>query len=72
MNSLLSASVITTDCTTADALATAFMVMGEEECEQWLQEHPEVQAYLIIDDGNGGLRTWTSPGLELSEAGSID
>lgn len=65
---LLSATVLAEECAIADALATAFMVMGEEESKKWLDEHTEVKAYLIMDDGNGGMRTWQSPGVKIEEA----
>ena len=48
--SLLSATVRTNDCATADALATAFMVMGTEAALRYLDAHPEVAAYLICDE----------------------
>lgn len=44
---LLSVTVISADCMTADAYATAFMVMGKEESLEWLQAHPELAAYFI-------------------------
>lgn len=62
MNDLLSASVIADDCATADALGTALMVMGTEGAKQWLSMHPEVQGYLISDDGKGGYAVWMTEG----------
>ena len=62
---LLSATVVAGECAVADALATAFMVMGEDSTRSWLKEHSEVKAYLIMDDGNGGLKTWKSEGLVI-------
>lgn len=62
MNALLSASVITDDCATADALGTALMVMGPDEGKEWLAQHTEVEAYLVIDDGSGGYTVWSTPG----------
>ena len=52
--SLLSATVRTADCATADALATAFMTMGTEAALRYLDAHPEVAAYLICDE-NGRI-----------------
>lgn len=49
IQSLLSATVVADDCMTADALATAFMVMGLEESKAFLAKHPEIDAYLIYD-----------------------
>ncbi|MBL7964895.1 MAG: FAD:protein FMN transferase [Flavobacteriales bacterium] len=62
MNALLSASVIADDCATADALGTALMVMGPQQAIDWLQVHPEVDAYLVLDNGNGGYHIWSTPG----------
>lgn len=61
MSDLLSASVITDDCATADALGTALMVMGTTAAKEWLSMHPEVDAYLISDDGKGGYAIWSTP-----------
>jgi thiamine biosynthesis lipoprotein len=62
MNELLSASVIAEDCATADAVGTALMVMGRERAQGWLARHPELQAYLISDDANGGFDVWHTTG----------
>lgn len=62
MHDLLSASVIADDCATADALGTALMVMGTADAKQWLSTHPEVQGYLISDDGSSGYAIWATPG----------
>ncbi len=35
----------------ADALSTAFYLMGEEETEKYCQTHPEVRAILLMEDG---------------------
>lgn len=64
-SNLLSASVIAGDCMTADAYATAFMVMGIEKSKQFLSSHAEIglEVYFIYDD-NGKLKTFTSPSLQ--------
>ncbi len=63
-HSLLSASIFAADCMTADAYATAFMVMGMEKGLIFLKKHPEIDAYLIYEDENGQLATYTSPGIK--------
>lgn len=50
-HSLLSATVIAADCATADAFATAFMVMGADSAQAILKRNPELQAYLLVADG---------------------
>lgn len=47
---LLSVTVIAPDCITADAYATAFMVLGIERCKRIVQQHPELEVYVILDD----------------------
>ena len=60
-NNLLSASVIAPDCMTADAYATAFMVMGLQKSKQFLQQHPELQLEVFfIYDEEGKWKTFTS------------
>ncbi|MCI6671163.1 MAG: FAD:protein FMN transferase [Prevotella sp.] len=63
-HSLLSATVLAKDCTTADAYATAFMVMGTERAKNILKEHPELMAYFIYADEKGELKVWYSKRLE--------
>jgi FAD:protein FMN transferase len=57
-HSLLSATVMAKDCGSADAFATAFMVMGVEETINFLYENPnlDLDVYLIYDEG-GELQT---------------
>ncbi|HIM29446.1 MAG TPA: FAD:protein FMN transferase [Planctomycetes bacterium] len=43
-----SATVIAPDATAADALATAFYVMGVEHSREFCQEHPEIAGLLVI------------------------
>ena len=59
-HSLLSATVLAPDCLTADAYATAFMVMGMEKAIDIVERHPEMQAYFIYSDDSGQMRTWAS------------
>ena len=52
-NSLLSATLVTPDGTLADALATAFMVMGTERTLEFLKDRPELGAILILEEDEG-------------------
>ena len=64
-HSILSATVIAPDCMTADAYATAFMVMGIEAAEKLSEKAPEIEYYLIYsDDGSGILKTKSSKGMK--------
>jgi len=66
VSNLLSATVVTRDCITADAYATAFMVMGLERSISFLSEHKQLDAYLIFSDDKGNFRTYTTEGLKKS------
>ena len=57
-HSLLSATVMAPDCATADAYATAFMVMGVEEAQKVLDAHKELHAYFIYEDAKGKLQVF--------------
>lgn len=46
---ILSASVITSDAAYADALSTAFFVMGVEKTEKFARKHPECRILLVIE-----------------------
>lgn len=59
-HSLLSATVIAPDCATADAYATAFMVLGMDEAKKVLENHKELKVYFIYADANGKLQTYTN------------
>ncbi len=61
---ILSATVLAKTCMVADAYATSFMVMGLDGAKEVLQRHPELMAYLIYDDGQGGNAIWFSPSLK--------
>lgn len=52
---LLSVTVIAPDCATADAYATAFMVLGYEKSADIVKKHPELETYFIIANEDG---TW--------------
>ncbi|MGM0666237.1 MAG: FAD:protein FMN transferase [Bacteroidota bacterium] len=60
---LLSATVITNDCMTADALATACMVMGLEKAREMILGMEEVDAYLVYSDDEGNFKTWFTEGM---------
>jgi thiamine biosynthesis lipoprotein len=61
-HNLLSATVIAGDCLTADALATAFMVMGADKALKLAEELPDVEAFFICAGPNDSLYTETSSG----------
>ncbi len=62
-NRLLSVSIIASDCTTADAIATACMVMGPEWSIEFINSNPGLEGYLIYSEDNGDFATWISESL---------
>ncbi len=49
---------------TADAYATAFMVMGLEEAEDFCQSDPTINAYFIYSGENGEFETYFTEGMK--------
>lgn len=63
-HNILSATVIARDCMSADAYATAFMVMGLKEAERFANAHPDIEAYFIYSDKDGKFQTFMTKGME--------
>jgi thiamine biosynthesis lipoprotein len=64
LSNLLSATVLAEVCMTADAYATAFMVMGLEKTKEFLLKHNELEAYLIYSDDQGNYRVFITDDLK--------
>ncbi|MCI0751808.1 MAG: FAD:protein FMN transferase [Flammeovirgaceae bacterium] len=64
MHELLSASVFTQDCATADAWGTAFMVMGHQKAIEILKQHPELDAILMYSGTDGVTEIYITPGIK--------
>lgn len=62
-HSLLSATVLAGDCMTADALATAFMVMGLEKGVELSRKLPGVEVYFFYSDETGFNKVYMSEGF---------
>lgn len=63
-HSLLSASVLADDCMTADALATAMMVLGIDKALELSKNIPSVEIFLICQDESGENAVVMSKGFE--------
>ena len=63
-HSLLSVTIIANNCGLADAYATSFMVMGLEKSKDFLEQHKEIEAFLIYSDEKGDFQTFVTKGLE--------
>ena len=63
-HSLLSVSVVSREAWYADALATAFMVMGLDKSLQFINDNPtnpDIQAVFFIYDNHGTYQTYATP-----------
>ncbi|PSL04324.1 FAD:protein FMN transferase [Cecembia rubra] len=61
---LLSATVVAADCMTADALATAMMVMGTDKAIELQKKQGDFEIFLIFNDGEGNMKSFASEGLK--------
>lgn len=64
-SNLLSATVVAEDCMTADALATACMVMGKNKAIALAEKLPNVEIFLIFGDEHGELETFSTEGFKV-------
>ena len=62
-HSLLSATVLADDCVTADAYATAFMVMGLEKTKEYLDQNNNLEVFLIYADAGGSMKVFKTRGM---------
>jgi len=63
-HTLLSVSVVAKDAGTADAWATALMVMGVNKGKELLSQRNDLEAYFIYSGDDGALETYITPGME--------
>jgi len=64
MDKLLSASIVAPDCMTADAYATACMIMGLEKSRDFVEANKDLEAYFIYSGPSGEFKTWYSSGFK--------
>ncbi len=63
-HTLLSATVVDTTAWKADALATAFMVMGLDSAKHFIDRHPEIKHAFFIYDEKGQYKTYATPEMQ--------
>ncbi len=63
-HNILSATVIAKDCATADAYATAFMVLGLDSAKMVCAKNPDIDAFFICDNGSDKLFTYQTEGIQ--------
>ena len=62
-HNLLSVTVMAEDCMTADAYATAFMVMGLEKSKKYVESDPGLEAYFIFLNDIGDFDVYYTQGI---------
>jgi len=62
-HNLLSVTVTAPDCMSADAFATAFMIMGMEKSMKLVKKLDGIEAYFIYSDEKGDFSTEISDGF---------
>ena len=64
-NRLLSVTVVTSECSLADAYATGFMAMGVERTKKLLDSiEDQLDVYLIYTDKHGNWETYITEGMQ--------
>lgn len=63
-HNILSSTVIATDCATADAYATSFMVLGLDSAKTICNAHPELDAYFIYSKEDGSTGIYFTEGMK--------
>jgi thiamine biosynthesis lipoprotein len=62
-NGVVSVSIIADNCTLADGLATAIMVMGAEKGLQLVNRLDNVECFIVVEKSDGRLLDFYSPGF---------
>jgi thiamine biosynthesis lipoprotein len=66
-NGVVSVSIIADNCTLADGLATAIMVMGAEKGIRLVDRLPNVEAFIVVENANGNLQNFSSQGFKSAK-----
>ncbi len=66
-HTLLAAAVVSKDCSTADACATAMMVRGLAFAQELLAQEKGLSAFLIYEDDHGMPAFYTSSSLHMRQ-----
>jgi thiamine biosynthesis lipoprotein len=64
-NNLRSATIIAEDCMTADALATACMILGKEKATSMLYTIDGIEAFLIYEKEDGNFGYFATTGVDF-------
>lgn len=64
LSNLLSSTVLADDCMTADALATAFMVLGVDKSIELAKTLDNIEVYFIYSDSTNQYQTYATPAFK--------
>jgi thiamine biosynthesis lipoprotein len=64
-NGVVSVSITSSDCTTADGLATAVLVMGVEKGLELIDRLDGVEGFIVVEQSSGKLMDYFSKGFEV-------
>ena len=65
-NGVVSATVVAANCTVADGLATALMVMGPQHGVSLVNRLPAVECLIVVQQPDGTLKDYPSSGFRLN------
>ena len=63
-NGVVSVSIIADNCTLADGLATALMVMGAEKGIRLVDQLADLEAFIVVEKSDGNLVDYSSRGFK--------
>jgi thiamine biosynthesis lipoprotein len=63
-NGVVSVSIVAADCTLADGLATAVMVMGKQKGIELINRLPNVECFIVVQKPEGSLVDYCSTGFK--------
>ena len=63
-SNILAVTVVAKDCATADAYATTFMAMELDRSKALINDHPELEGYIIYLDPNGQVMEYMTDGFK--------
>lgn len=63
-SNLLSVTIISDECITADAIATTCMVLGLEDAKKFIESQEEIEALFIFSDDEGIYLEWATEGMK--------
>jgi thiamine biosynthesis lipoprotein len=64
-NGVAGVTIIASDCTMADGLATAVVVMGREKGMELIEQLPDVEGLIIVRDPQGRFKDVPSTGFAM-------